>query len=205
MRMLQFHPGPVTVITTLVYIGLVVSLLFVHVTVPHEADLASVDAGTTTDLSEAWHDLQTLTRHYHPYNSHNNDDVRRWLLRRVGEILDGNRAAHKIVSGADAGGAPRPNLQAEARESLAPGGLSGGELAAVVFNDTVSTVTWVARNGNSVYFEGDNIAVYLRGTEDPAGDWWTKPARSYGKGGVLVSAHFDSYVLAPVLCSFIFF
>ena len=68
----------------------------------------------------------------------------------------------------------------------------GRLLPAVIFDDTVSNVTTVDVKGNSAYFEGNNIAVYIRGTEDPAGDWWTRPARSYGKGGVLVSAHFDS-------------
>src|SRR5687768_15924148 len=103
MRLFNFHPGPVTVVTTLAYIGLLVGLLHVHLSVPHQADLSSVDAGATTDLAEAWHDLQTLTRRYHPHNSHENDAVRAWLLRRVVEILDANGAVHKTVSGAEAG------------------------------------------------------------------------------------------------------
>ena len=47
--------------------------------------------------------------------------------------------------------------------------------------------------GYSVYFEGTNIIVYIRGSEDEDGDWWKnvnkKPQRL---GGVLINAHYDS-------------
>jgi hypothetical protein len=186
-----FRPGPVTAITTLTYVGLLIGLLYVHHTVPHQHDLANVGAATTTDLAEAWRDLDFLTRHYHPVNSHNNDVLRRWLLQRIAEILDNNGASHKTVRGAEAGGAPRPTGDDVPPDS-ATTTIADDGLAAVIFDDTVSNLTLVDRTGRSVYFEGDNIAVYIRGTEDPAGDWWTKPALSYGKGGVLVNAHFDS-------------
>jgi len=49
--------------------------------------------------------------------------------------------------------------------------------------------------GQSVYFEGTNIMVYIRGKEDEDGDWWKsdylQPKKSHGKGGVLISAHYD--------------
>jgi hypothetical protein len=78
-----------------------------------------------------------------------------------------------------------------------------------IFNDLQSNVTFSAlgsigsagqgrRPGQSVYFEGTNIIVYIRGTEDDEGDWWDPDAFSAEKsgkiGGVLVNAHYDRYV-----------
>lgn len=78
--------------------------------------------------------------------------------------------------------------------------------AVVVFNDLLSNVTCSAAGvkgttserapGQSVYFEGTNIIVYIRGTEDDQSDWWKSaditPEAFNGKGGVLVNAHYDS-------------
>lgn len=81
-----------------------------------------------------------------------------------------------------------------------------------VFNDMLSNVTFSSRPspviaagsdhpaGAAAYFEGTNIMVYVRGTEDEPGDWWDKPSdgrfgKVIGKGGVLVNAHYDSYGL----------
>jgi hypothetical protein len=74
-----------------------------------------------------------------------------------------------------------------------------------VFNDLQSNVTFSALGslsgaglsrlpGTSVYFEGTNIIVYIRGTEDEAGDFWKSDAalKTHGKGGVMVNAHYDS-------------
>lgn len=72
-----------------------------------------------------------------------------------------------------------------------------------IFNDFESNYTTTAltslgvngrRAGISAYFEGSNIIVYIRGTEDEEGDWWNLPhaEQIHGKGGVLVNAHFDS-------------
>lgn len=50
--------------------------------------------------------------------------------------------------------------------------------------------------GISVYFEGTNIIVYIRGTEDEEGEWWKSDhfdaEKTHGKGGVLINAHYDS-------------
>lgn len=44
------------------------------------------------------------------------------------------------------------------------------------------------------YFEGTNIIVYIRGTDDDEGEWWKKPAAEWSRNhhGVLVNAHYDS-------------
>ena len=46
------------------------------------------------------------------------------------------------------------------------------------------------------YFEGTNVIVYIRGTEDDEGAWWKKPAIEWSPThhGVLVNAHYDSSV-----------
>jgi hypothetical protein len=75
-----------------------------------------------------------------------------------------------------------------------------------IFNDLQSNVTFSAlgsigsaglgrRPGQSVYFEGTNIIVYIRGTEDDEVEWWKaddlSTNQSLKKGGVLVNAHYD--------------
>jgi hypothetical protein len=75
-----------------------------------------------------------------------------------------------------------------------------------IFNDLQSNVTCSGLGsigsagqgrlpGQSVYFEGTNIIVYIRGTEDEEGEWWRSTLnlhRTHGKGGVLLNAHYDS-------------
>lgn len=78
-----------------------------------------------------------------------------------------------------------------------------GDHGVTVFNDLLSNVTmsFKGQPGSPVssvaaYFEGTNVLVYIRGSEDEAGEWWKKKAsrRSLpiGGGGVLVNAHYDS-------------
>lgn len=77
-----------------------------------------------------------------------------------------------------------------------------------IFNDIESNVTFSApgslgsagqgrRPGQSVYFEGTNIIVYIRGTDDEDGEWWNSNQlgtdKNPKKGGVLVNAHYDRY------------
>ena len=80
--------------------------------------------------------------------------------------------------------------------------------AVVVFNDMTSNVSMTTSTpafgtqlgpktcGLGTYFEGTNIIVYIRGTEDADGEWWKSDMRAdqkmIGKGGVLVNAHYDS-------------
>lgn len=168
---IAFTPLPVTIITSLVYLLLVTALLVVHLTVPSAPTTATPAAGV--NLTEAWLDLQTLTARFHPYNSRFNDQVRIWLLSRLEVIL-------------------RDNGVSTASENA----------RAVLFSDMTSNVTFSTpgpkassserESGIGVYFEGTNLIVYIRGSEDDGDDWWTVPREPQGKGGVLVSAHYDS-------------
>lgn len=163
-----FTPLPVTIITSVVYVSLFTALLVVHLVVPPAPNSPTPVDGV--NLTEAWLDLRLLTRTYHPYNSLPNDGVRDWLLRRIEAILDG-------TAGLSA---------AQHQES-----------PVVVFSDVVSNVSLsasgsVGEPGMSVYFEGTNIIVYIRGSnDDEQGSWWLEK-ETPSKGGVLVNAHYDS-------------
>ncbi|KAE8352031.1 hypothetical protein BDV28DRAFT_158244 [Aspergillus coremiiformis] len=114
------------------------------------------------NMSEAWADLQVLTNGFHPYNSHQNDVIHSWLVRRIDDILyavpseDEFRAADE----------KRPHV--------------------FVFEDVHSNLTTYGNTLKDadlgVYFEGTNIIVYIRGSEDDTERW----------GGVLVNSHYDS-------------
>lgn len=178
----RFTSLPVTVITTVVYVALIVALLVTHLVVPSVPS----DPVEGIDLVEAWRDLQEISNGFHPYNSRRNDDVRNWLLRRIEDILDSNGVNHST----------EPGNELHRGDAAAP--------QVVVFNDIISNVTFSSgetqsksgrstKPGTSVYFEGTNIIVYIRGSSDDKGDWWNKPHGRYdGLGGVLVNAHYDS-------------
>ena len=173
-----FTPLPVTIITSLVYVVLIVSLLVVHHTVPQAPESL---AGT--NLTEAWLDLQTLTNGFHPFNSRRNDYIRDWLLTRITAILTENGIPS--VSYPSSGG------------KLEDGHNSSASAPVVIFSDTVSNVSFqFDQKGNkavpSVYYEGTNIIVYIRGSEDDTDDWFLTDKKPHGKGGVLVNAHYDS-------------
>lgn len=182
---LAFRRGPVTFWTTVIYLAVLLPLIVVNETVPAPPNKSPFDG---VDLNEAWLDLTTLTKAYHPYNSRANDQVRDWLLLRVREILDQNGASWSTDSEAGAGAAA-----------------SG----VTVFNDITSNFTQSmdqsrlgtnapsrANGGIAAYFEGTNIAVYIRGTDDEEGEWWKRGKRKGGKvigrGGTLINAHYDS-------------
>lgn len=167
---IAFTPLPVTIITSIVYGALIVALLVLHLVVPSAPENATPLPGV--NLTEAWRDLQTLSSAFHPYNSRQNDEIRNWLLTRIESILERNDVP----------------LSENA--------------SAVVFSDLTSNVTFAQDDGLvasqsdqepglSVYFEGTNIIVYIRGSEDESGDWWSKGKRP-STGGVLVNAHYDS-------------
>lgn len=173
-----FTPLPVTIITSLVYVALIVSLLFVHHTVP-EAPANS--AGT--NLTEAWLDLQTLSNGFHPLNSQRNDYVRDWLLQRVTAIVKQNGVSSALYP--SSGG------------TLEHVHESSEKAPVVVFSDNVSNVTFHFDQKSdvpipSVYFEGTNIIVYIRGSDDDPDDWFLTNKKPKSKGGVLVNAHYDS-------------
>lgn len=175
---IAFRPTPVTVITSFIYIALIVSLLLVHLSVPSAPKSPTPVNGI--NLTEAWLDLRILSQSYHPYNSRQNDRVRDWLLGRIEAILQTNGVPPVVGSQSEHG--VKSYIE---------------ELPTVVFSDTISNVTFsghsdASKPGVSVYFEGTNIIVYIRGgSEDERGDWWLKD-KTPSKGGVLVNAHYDS-------------
>lgn len=82
-----FTTGPVTFWLIVVYAAFLIPLVYIHESVP------SIPSNTPyhgVNLTEAWHDLTTITKHYHPYNSRANDEVGNYLLTRIEEILDRN-------------------------------------------------------------------------------------------------------------------
>ena len=178
---LSFTPLPVTIVTVLVYVIVIASLLVVHHVLPKPRPIDG------TDLNEAWHDLQTLSTNFHPYNSHQNDDVRAFILQRIEEITQPKKAPAFNTSN------PGPLSlikQVDERRSIANDGI-------VLFSDTTSNLSSATnasslRPGYSAYFEGTNIIVYIRGSDDDKGDWWLEDRKSAGDGGVLVNAHYDS-------------
>ncbi|KAH8652146.1 hypothetical protein BX600DRAFT_386977 [Xylariales sp. PMI_506] len=171
-----FRPIPVTFWTTVVYLALLIPLVIIHETVP-----PAPKSYPGVDLAEAWADLDTLTRAYHPYNSRANDVVRQWLLERVHQIaLESGAHESSVVVFDDLIG----NVTATGKE-LPPKALVDAD----VHPKNVGT-----------YFEGNNIMVYIRGKDDPPGKWWEENDSTHnrviGKGGVLVNAHFDSVATA---------
>lgn len=87
---ISFRPGPVTFWTTLVYLAILIPIVIINEEPPPAPD--QLPQGSV-NLTQAWLDLTTLTKAYHPYNSRYNDEVRKFLLRRVASILDGNGVA----------------------------------------------------------------------------------------------------------------
>jgi len=170
-----FTPWPVTFWSIASLIALFASLVTVHNIVPPAPSNPIPYPGV--NLTEAWRDLQFLTNGYHPYNSRRNDQVRDWLLQRIEAILKRNAPSKSHFP------------MAANKSSDAP---------AVIINDIYSNLTFSsADSALSVAFTGTNIIVYIRGTEDAPGLFWTESgyatrSKADSKGGVLVNAHFDS-------------
>lgn len=211
----------VTFIVAVVYLAVLTPVLVLHETVPPAPTDATEYRGL--NLTEAWLDLAELSSAYHPFNSRRNDAVRNWLLRRVESILDYNGVQYTGVGRSvttskddvvfesllDTAEEEVPNTdQTDDVESYAHAGHDIPQArispAATIFNDLVSNYTSTAltsigvrgrRTGISTYFEGSNIIVYIRGTEDEEGEWWLQNSydkKTHGKGGVMINAHFDS-------------
>ncbi len=87
----SFRSGPVTFWTTATYLALLIPIIVINESTPpaprEEAPVQGIN------LTQAWLDLATITKGYHPYNSHYNDDLRDFLLGRIHSILDENDAA----------------------------------------------------------------------------------------------------------------
>ncbi|KAF2424422.1 endoplasmic reticulum metallopeptidase 1 [Tothia fuscella] len=162
---LAFTPGPVTFFTTLILAALFTSLVIVHHVVPPAPKSPTPLPGI--NITEAWLDLQQLSNGYHPYNSHRNNQVRNWLLQRIDDILKRNGV--RDYTGAAKDGPVK------------------------VYNDMNSSLMFGSPDSAlAVAFAGENIMVYIRGSEDDEGYWWENPKIVDGRGGVLVNAHFDS-------------
>lgn len=172
---LAFTPWPVTLLTAAIYLAFAIPLLVIHHVVPPAPTSSATPHGL--NLTEAWTDLQLLTDGFRPYNSHQNDLVRGWLLTRIGEIT-------ATASPSENDGAVDAEEEGEGRPEV------------IVFNDLQSNLTFagsvLGSTGLGVYFEGTNIMVYIRGSEDEKGAFWEHSDFEPEKGGVLVNAHYDS-------------
>ncbi|KAF2805022.1 endoplasmic reticulum metallopeptidase 1 [Mytilinidion resinicola] len=167
---LAFTPLPVIVVTTLTYAALFAALLVVHLTVPPVP--SSVPDGI--NLTTAWSNLQAITSQFHPYNTHANDHVHDYLLHHVKTTLKSNGVSYDSIPGA-------ADLSLDEI-------LESSESRVLLFDDQISNVTF-SNGGTSVYFEGTNIIVLIRGSEGTENVFSDS---SSGKGGVLVNAHYDS-------------
>lgn len=188
-----FRPLQVTFWTTAIYLAILIPQIWIHENVPPAPAEATLPSPVS--LNEAWADLGHLSETFHPFNSHANDDVRDWLLTRTQQILDRNGANWVTDPRYAASDAETTDLTAVANADV------------VVFNDIKSNVTYRDRvdptkdykvNRTANYFEGTNVYIYIRGSEDASGDWWSaqhvdeEMTKSMKKKGVLVNAHFDS-------------
>ncbi|RYP52523.1 hypothetical protein DL768_002350 [Monosporascus sp. mg162] len=163
---IAFRPFAVTFWSTVAYVALLIPLVIIHETVPPPPTDPTPSPGI--NLTQSWLDLTVLTRHYHPFNSRENDEIHDWLLRRLEDIKEKNAANDSNVV----------------------------VLEDMVSNVTVTDAASPSDVGSGTYFEGTNIIVYIRGKDDPQGPWW-EDGRMYadkviGKGGVLMNAHYDS-------------
>lgn len=109
---LSFRPGAVTWITSLCYLGLLVVLVLVHETVPPTPKALQHYRGL--DLDQAWLDLARISSSYHPYNSHANDELGKYLDQRIADTLTQNGCNWTSVLWGD------PHVDGES------GGFSGG-------------------------------------------------------------------------------
>lgn len=171
-----FTPWPVTVWTTLILAALLSSLVAVHNTVPPPPKKESPKPGI--NITQAWLDLQHLTDGFHPYNSHRNNDVRTWLLKRIDEILERNNASVATALGKGKKGDKKQE-----------------DTAVKIYNDLESSLLFSSKDSPiTVAFNGENIIVYIRGSDDEEGLWWEDAHEkdTFHKYGVLINAHFDS-------------
>ncbi|KAH9909581.1 peptidase family M28 family [Xylariomycetidae sp. FL2044] len=161
-----FRPFSVTFWTTITYLAILIPVIIIHETVPPPPDNPNLYSGI--NFTKSWTDLTTLSRYYHPFNSHENDNVHNWILLQLQGIKERNQANDtSMVVFED-----------------------------MVSNITATGSFYTANSPTGTYFEGTNIMVYIRGKADPSGSWWDddkyKREKVIGKGGVLINAHYDS-------------
>ncbi|KAH7334608.1 hypothetical protein B0J17DRAFT_602306 [Rhizoctonia solani] len=73
----------VTALVAVIYAAVFISSILVYESVPAPP---TPDRQQGLDLSQAWRDLQKITRVPHPYNSHSNGEVRDYLFHRLRAI-----------------------------------------------------------------------------------------------------------------------
>ena len=178
---LSFTPLPVTILTAAVYVILIASLLVEHYTLPRPRPIEGID------LNLAWHDLQTISNGFHPFNSHRNDEIRIWLLEKLDSIVQTNQKSSLHVQ----------SIDEYSLSDSSPDTSRSKQGPLRIFNDVVSNASTASnstfgRPGYSTYFESTNIIVYIRGSEDDPTEWWLNKRKPEGSGGVLMNAHYDS-------------
>ncbi|KIW06175.1 uncharacterized protein PV09_02660 [Verruconis gallopava] len=172
---LGFTPWPVAFWTTIIFASLLSSLITVHNTVPPAPKSELPAPGI--NLTQAWLDLQHLSNGFHPYNSRRNNEIRTWLLERIDEIVATNALPVSRSGG---------RLDWKSRAQT--------DTAVHIYNDLDSSLIFGSRDSSlSVAYTGENIIVYIRGSEDEPGFWWEDGESDIGhKSGVLINAHYDS-------------
>ncbi|KAH0141599.1 hypothetical protein KCU67_g14423, partial [Aureobasidium melanogenum] len=83
-----FGPWVVTFFTVVVYAALFAALIVSHHVLPPAPSTPTPHKWPGVNTTQAWNDLEHLSRAYHPFNSRENVAVRNWLLARVRDILD---------------------------------------------------------------------------------------------------------------------
>ncbi|CEJ92919.1 hypothetical protein VHEMI08546 [[Torrubiella] hemipterigena] len=193
-----FRPGPVSFWSTVVYFGLILALIYVHETVPSPPAESKLPAGV--NLTAAWADLQAITKAFHPFNTHENDDVRDYIISRSKDILDKNGVKYTVDQ---SGGVVWPAAHVASTPRSAPVHALDKLPGVTLFDDQVSNVTFTDGGLDTLaqgplkiqYFEGNNFYAYIHGKKDPEGDWWHLEGAFdtfQNEGGVLLSCHFDS-------------
>ncbi|QIW95793.1 hypothetical protein AMS68_001311 [Peltaster fructicola] len=161
---IAFQPLQVTTIISGIYLLLLTIVLYVHIKVPAAPQDEAPFVGL--NQTQAWRDLQELSRDFRPFNSHRNDEIREWLVDRTTAIvLSNNRTVSDQHKSSDV----------------------------VIWEDLKSNVTFVDSWRNrpwTCYIESENVMVYVRGVEDEPDAWWERPFQP--KQGLLINAHYDS-------------
>ncbi|KAL1297123.1 hypothetical protein AAFC00_004701 [Neodothiora populina] len=169
---IAFTPPSVTILSILTYVALFTALIVTHHVVPSAPSNPTPQQWPGVNITQAWHDLEHLSKNHHPFVSKSNQDLRVWLIGRIHGILDTNGADWQIVSG-------HGDARATKQQSV------------TLFDDRASNVTYPYSHEWITYFESENVMVYIPGSEDHPMDTW-EDGDDTGKGGVLVNAHYDS-------------
>lgn len=207
-----FVPVTVTVVTIVVYLSIIIPLLVIHETVPPAPTNPTAYHGLNlteawldlSELSNGYHPFNSRR---------NDEVRNWLLMRIESILksndanwdVDGNAGYPEASDhGAEAEEGHEffeHNNSLKSAESSSPEPDSAmhedmqarsAAFDAIIYNDLVANYTSTAltsigvsgrRAGISTYFEGSNVIVYIRGTEDGS---------EHGKGGVMVNAHFDS-------------